>query len=194
MIGNFSENAIEQVLDFTTCQRPDGSTYGTSGTCRKGVEITRMSTGYFRVTDANGTPVGSIMAQDSLLGGGGIREAGKQSRYTVTVGNQSRENMTLAAAKAQAKDWLGEKTSGTAKAQVKGGLSAKGKAKRLENAKERYDETVSRFNAGVRQWNSIPKEQRGRYANLKKQLDFLKNKVAEQKALIEAIEAAPVAD
>jgi hypothetical protein len=193
MIGRFSENSLEQVLDFATCQRPDGSTYGTSGTCRKGVEITRMSTGYFRINDANGTPVGSIIAEDALVGGGGIREAGKQSRYTVTVGNQSREGMTLAAAKAQAKDWLGEKTGGMAKAQVKGGLSAKGKAKRLENAREQYDETVSKFNAGVRQWNSIPKDQRSKYPTLKKQLDFLKNQVAEHKALMEAIEAAPVA-
>jgi hypothetical protein len=26
-------------FNFTTCQRPDGSTYGTSGTCRKGSEV-----------------------------------------------------------------------------------------------------------------------------------------------------------
>jgi len=32
---NFSEEALE-VLDFARCQRPDGSFYGTGGTCRKG--------------------------------------------------------------------------------------------------------------------------------------------------------------
>ena len=32
---NFSEEALE-ALDFARCQRPDGSFYGTGGTCRKG--------------------------------------------------------------------------------------------------------------------------------------------------------------
>ena len=32
---NFSEKALE-ALDFARCQRPDGSFYGTGGTCRKG--------------------------------------------------------------------------------------------------------------------------------------------------------------
>ena len=48
MYGNFSEETLEllveisedfsetHVMDFTRCQRPDGSFYGTSGTCRKG--------------------------------------------------------------------------------------------------------------------------------------------------------------
>lgn len=41
----FSENSAEvaasliaETLDFTRCQRPDGSFYGTSGRCRKGAE------------------------------------------------------------------------------------------------------------------------------------------------------------
>jgi hypothetical protein len=49
MYGNFSPDAIEAftkavgeenfsetLFDFTTCIRPDGSAYGTGGTCRKG--------------------------------------------------------------------------------------------------------------------------------------------------------------
>ncbi len=33
------ENFME-TYDYTTCQRPDGSYYGTAGTCRKGTETT----------------------------------------------------------------------------------------------------------------------------------------------------------
>jgi hypothetical protein len=36
--GSFNEDAME-VWDFARCQRKDGSTYGTDGTCRKGTEI-----------------------------------------------------------------------------------------------------------------------------------------------------------
>jgi hypothetical protein len=51
MNGNFSQEAMEAftamvgeenfsegLFDFTTCQRPDGSKYGTSGHCRKGTQ------------------------------------------------------------------------------------------------------------------------------------------------------------
>jgi len=37
-LGRFNE-ASEQFLDFARCQRPDGSYYGTSGTCRKGKPV-----------------------------------------------------------------------------------------------------------------------------------------------------------
>jgi hypothetical protein len=52
MYGNFSPDAIEafteavgeenfseSLFDFTTCERPDGSRYGTSGHCRKGSQV-----------------------------------------------------------------------------------------------------------------------------------------------------------
>lgn len=39
MLGSFSGEALE-VLDFVRCERPDGTAYGTAGTCRKGVEST----------------------------------------------------------------------------------------------------------------------------------------------------------
>ena len=34
----FKEAALEK-YDFSTCQRPDGSYYGTGGTCRKGSPV-----------------------------------------------------------------------------------------------------------------------------------------------------------
>jgi tRNA A-37 threonylcarbamoyl transferase component Bud32 len=37
MYGVFSQQALE-VFDFTRCQRPDGTHYGTAGKCRKGTE------------------------------------------------------------------------------------------------------------------------------------------------------------
>lgn len=39
MFGSIDPKVISEVLDFTRCQRPDGSTYGTAGQCRKGVEV-----------------------------------------------------------------------------------------------------------------------------------------------------------
>jgi hypothetical protein len=42
MYGSFSQKSLQDVkglFDFTICQRPDGSRYGTSGKCRKGVEV-----------------------------------------------------------------------------------------------------------------------------------------------------------
>ena len=56
MYGNFSPDAIEafteavgeenfseSLFDFTTCERSDGSLYGTSGHCRKGTETDRLA-------------------------------------------------------------------------------------------------------------------------------------------------------
>ena len=37
-IVDFSEEMAER-FDFTRCQRPNGTFYGTSGTCRKGAEV-----------------------------------------------------------------------------------------------------------------------------------------------------------
>jgi hypothetical protein len=39
MFGVVGPEAIAKALDFARCQRADGTFYGTSGTCRKGVEV-----------------------------------------------------------------------------------------------------------------------------------------------------------
>ena len=36
--GHISEEALEQVFDFTRCRRPNGTFYGTHGRCVSGVE------------------------------------------------------------------------------------------------------------------------------------------------------------
>lgn len=41
MYGSLSQSAVDtttKMLDFTRCERPDGTVYGTSGKCRKGTE------------------------------------------------------------------------------------------------------------------------------------------------------------
>lgn len=38
---NYGEFLNSRLYDFVSCQRPDGSVYGTAGTCRKGSEIER---------------------------------------------------------------------------------------------------------------------------------------------------------
>lgn len=194
MVGSFSEEALQKVYDFVTCQRSDGTTYGTSGKCRQGVEIDKVSTGYFRVRDSSGSPVGSIQAEDALVGGGGIRKEGKRSRYTVTVNDKKLTGLTLAAAKAQAKEWLGEKIKGDTKVKIKGGLTTKGKEKRIKNAEEDYKDTVSEFNSLAKEWNTIPKENRKNFLDLKKRLDFLKRQAEEKQSLLEALRNAPVVD
>lgn len=185
---------IYSIYDFVTCQRPDGSTYGTSGTCRKGVQIERLETGVFSVTDANGNRVGSITAEDAFVGGGGIREKGRQSRYTVGVGKNKREGLTLAQAKAQAKEWLGEKTRGEARVAIKGGLTEKGKAKRIENVTKEMNDVRAKFNRQVAKWNNIPKEERKNNADLRKNIEFLRTQYEGLKAKKEALEKAPVRD
>jgi len=45
--GRISEETVrscKDFLDFTTCERPDGSLYGTGGRCRKGVETEKVET------------------------------------------------------------------------------------------------------------------------------------------------------
>jgi hypothetical protein len=183
---------IYSIHDFVTCQRPDGSTYGTSGTCRKGVEISRMETGVFSVKDAQGDRVGSILAEDALIGGGGIREKGRQSRYTVLVNNQKREGLTLAQAKTQAKEWLGEKTRGDAKVAIKGGLTERGKAKRLENLEVDVKEIREKFNKQVAKWNATPEEERKLNPNLRKNIEFLKGQYEALVAEREMVRDTPV--
>lgn len=39
MIGDISTDLVYSLYDFTRCQRPDGSFYGTKGNCRKGSEV-----------------------------------------------------------------------------------------------------------------------------------------------------------
>lgn len=39
LVENYPEYVDTVLYDFTTCQRPNGSFYGTSGTCRKGTEV-----------------------------------------------------------------------------------------------------------------------------------------------------------
>lgn len=42
-VGSFSESAVSGMYDFTRCQRPDGSFYGTSGKCKKGTQSAAAS-------------------------------------------------------------------------------------------------------------------------------------------------------
>jgi hypothetical protein len=193
LYGSFDEKA-QEAWDFARCQRPDGSTYGTSGKCRKGVEIEKIETGYFRVRNAEGQTVGTIMAEGAFVGGGGIKESGRQAKYTVTVKGDKRNGLTLAAAKTQAKEWLGEKTGGVAKVQVQGGLSAKGKAKRVANQEEKVEELRDEFNSKASKWKSMGPEQRRADQGMAKNLKWLKERYEEELSLLKTLQDAPVVD
>lgn len=144
MGGEFDGDSLEcfyNLYDFTRCQRPDGTTYGTAGKCRKGVEITRLSTGYFRVDDQEGKRVGSIMAEQAFVGGGGIRQSGQTAKYTVSVQVPGEEKartkgrLTLQAAKRLAKSWLGEEPS-SSPAKPAGAITPR----KLKNMKNKLEE------------------------------------------------------
>lgn len=201
MQGFFSEEALEQCeallaesYDYTRCARPDGSTYGTAGKCRKGVEITKVETGVFTVTDADGKTVGSIRTE---TGGGAVetRNGRSTARYTASVkGKGDKKGLTLAQAKAWVKDQLGEKTGGNAKVAIKGGLTEKGKKRRLANLDAEIEEIRSDFNAKVKQWNAIPKEERRNNPNLKKNIEYLKTQYEALTAERKQIQDIPVVD
>jgi hypothetical protein len=160
MQGSFSQEATESALqllkgftdsgvyEFTRCVRPDGTAYGTGGKCRKGTEaeITRLETGLFAIDDKNGNRVGMIQAPGALIGGGGIRGKGSAKydlRVTTPDGKtHTVDNIpTLAAAKAKARQLLGEKKKGgDARAVAQGGLTTKGKARRIKSLQEDLEE------------------------------------------------------
>jgi len=142
--SDFFEGKSEY-YDFTRCVRPDGSAYGTAGKCRKGVEveITRLETGLFAI-DHKGERVGRISAPGALKGGGGIKG---QASYDLDLRtpdgkrHQIQRIPTLAAAKAKARQLLGEeKKGGNARAIAQGGLTTKGKARRIKNLEEDLDD------------------------------------------------------
>lgn len=162
------------VYSFTRCQRPDGTLYGTSGKCRSGVEISKVETGFFVVNDPSGKRVGTITTD---VGGGAVEARGGRSsaRYTASlVGRGAKSGLTLAQAKAWVKDQLGEKIGGDVKISIKGGMTAKGKAKRLKNIDEEIADVRGKYNQQVAKWNSIPKEDRRNFPNLRKNIEYLR--------------------
>jgi len=85
MIGSFSqesmeafaamvgeENFSESLFDFTTCERPNGSLYGTGGRCRKGTETTSQGAGY-APRSGERKPENAVDAlKQKILGGGQV--------------------------------------------------------------------------------------------------------------------------
>jgi predicted nucleic acid-binding Zn-ribbon protein len=134
------------------------------------------------------------MAEDAFVGGGGIREAGRQANYTVVVGKNKKEGLTLARAKAQAKEWLGEATKGSQKLLIKGTLTSRGKAARIKNISKDIEEVRQKFNSQVEKWNSIPKDQRSLNPNLRRNLEYLKDRYEKLKSDLKAIQETPVSD
>lgn len=201
MQGFFSEEALEQCeallaksYDYARCVKPDGTTYGTAGKCRKGVEISKVETGVFSVTDAEGEAIGSIRTE---VGGGAVttRNGRSTARYTASVsGKGEKQGLTLAQAKAWVRDQLGEKTGGDAKVAIKGGLTEKGKKRRIANLDAEIEEIRSDFNAKVKKWNAIPKEERRNNPNLKKNIEYLKTQYEALTAERKQIQDIPVVD
>lgn len=199
MQGYFSEQALKQcekllkvTYDYTRCVRSDGSTYGTAGQCRKGVEISKVETGIFTVTDADGKTVGSIRTE---TGGGAVetRNGRSTARYTASVkGKGEKTGLTLAQAKAWVKDQLGEKTGGNAKVTIKGGLTEKGKRRRLANLDSELEEVRADLNARIKQWNGTPKEERRNNPGLRGNIERLKAQYEQLAAKRKQIKDTPV--
>ena len=67
----FQEAAAEK-YDFSTCQRPDGSYYGTGGTCRKGSPVS-----------------GGVPKKEKKSGSGGMTLRDAQKRGMTTSGSKN---------------------------------------------------------------------------------------------------------
>jgi len=117
--NNFSENLEfsedTESYDFTTCQRPDGSFYGTSGQCRKGKESSAKEAAPAKQKAAEKT----AKTPDYT----GYRYVGKEGKnFVVTNGTNTKylTNKEFGDFSKQALGWKGDKN---AAANVKAGKS-----------------------------------------------------------------------
>jgi hypothetical protein len=137
-----SSERVNEIFDFTTCERPDGSRYGTGGTCRKGRESKPKTAedkgkGPVPPQDAIDSMVENLQGHDWNDDQKAVFSRMLQAEHTKELGQIGRkiENEymadtigkvsigTIKAMKTQVKNWL--------EANMRTGVGAK-KAKELE--------------------------------------------------------------
>jgi len=163
---NFSE-----AYDYTTCERPDGSKYGTSGQCRKGKEVSPEDLGVKPPKGGVGPMSSSALAE--------VKEAAKSEAYS--WGDNHDKLFDKVYAKAENTAHLGKIHKAVMKALDEGDIDAKeGTLKIIKKAMEDRLKIEMRSGQGAKREaelaNMTPEERRrARTADAIKQ--GIKNKV-----------------
>lgn len=147
---NFSE-----AYDYTTCERPDGSKYGTSGQCRKGKEVSPESLGV-KAPKGGAGPMGSSALAE-------VKEAAKSEAYS--WGDTHDKLFDKVYAKAETTAHLGKIHKAVMKAVDEGDIDAKeGTLKAIKKAMEGRLKVEMRSGEGAKREaelaNMTPEERR----------------------------------
>lgn len=107
--------SFAEAYDYMTCQRPDGSTYGTSGQCRKGKEVSPEDLGVKPPKGGVGPMSSSALAE--------VKEAAKSEAYS--WGDNHDKLFDKVYAKAETTAHLGKIHKAVMKAVDEGDIDAK---------------------------------------------------------------------
>ena len=132
----FQEAAAEK-YDFSTCQRPDGSYYGTGGTCRKGSEVKggvpkKEKEGKNSGGDSVGSSSDVKQLRKNMIGARDAEAKAKKARREAEGGDDKAKAKETRAAHIQAKKDMKAATEKFQKAQA-----SAGDVKRLGRESER---------------------------------------------------------
>lgn len=110
-----SAQSFSEAYDFTTCERPDGSKYGTGGQCRKGKEVSPEDLGVKPPKGGAGPMSSSALAE--------VKEAAKSEAYS--WGDTHDKLFDKVYAKAETTAHLGKIHKAVMKAVDEGDIDAK---------------------------------------------------------------------
>jgi hypothetical protein len=158
MLGGFSEEALqlfqlaaseqayefsegEETYDFTRCMRPDGTFYGTGGTCKKGsnagAKEPRAKKGKKEVTATPGNAANAPAAKKPRAT---VKELGEQQRALSDTAKSKRAEARAA-----------EKEYKAIEKETKGDMSKEAKKRRLE-AGRKWDKANTAADRAQRGW------------------------------------------
>jgi hypothetical protein len=166
----YSESG-EDSQDFTTCQRPDGSKYGTSGQCRKGKEVSPEDLGV-KAPKSGGGPLEKSITDEAKA---------KAKSEAFTWGDKEDKIFDNLYAKAENTAHLGKIHKAAIKAIDEGDLDAKeGTLKAMKKEMDGVLKTNMRSGAGAKrakELEAMTPEERKRAAAADRIQRGIKNKV-----------------
>jgi hypothetical protein len=179
--NNFGEPSggdfIDTHFDFTRCQRPDGSYYGTGGQCRKGGQVGDKE----KEASSGGKSSGRVSDKDAKKLSASLT---KQIGDAAKAGDQKKVDMLM-------------KTKGDIDATIK----ARGGGSQTKEAAKKQEEKASKMRAVAKDMKPKVKELDARAKDLNKEADRLekalvkqrkvaaKNPTKENKARVKAIQS-----
>jgi hypothetical protein len=167
--------SFAEAYDYMTCQRPDGSTYGTSGQCRKGKEVSPEDLGVKPPKGGVGPMSSSALAE--------VKEAAKSEAYS--WGDNHDKLFDKVYAKAETTAHLGKIHKAVMKAVDEGDIDAKeGTLKIIKKAMEGRLKTEMRSGQGAKREAELAKmtpEERRRARTEEAIKRGIKNKVVKSR-------------